>query len=208
VTAEPVRRMPATIERVAAASLPTDHGRFRVVAYRAGDGVEHLALVAGRLDAGTAAVLVRVHSECLTGDVLASRRCDCGTQLATALARIDAEARRGGAGVVVYLRGHEGRGIGLANKIRAYQLQEQGLDTVDANTAQGFPADARTYEMAGAVLSELGVTTVRLMTNNPAKATGLEDAGIDVAAVDVGPDADRYLAAKRDRLGHVFPAVR
>jgi 3,4-dihydroxy 2-butanone 4-phosphate synthase/GTP cyclohydrolase II len=126
------------------------------------------------------------------------------------LARIDDEARSGGAGVVVYLRGHEGRGIGLANKIRAYQLQEDGLDTVDANTAQGFPADARTYDIAGAILAELGITTVQLMTNNPAKARGLEDAGIDVAAVEplvvaVGPEADGYLAVKRDRLGHVLP---
>jgi GTP cyclohydrolase II len=190
--------------------LPTDHGTFRAFAYRTGGGVEHLALVAGDLDAATGPVLVRVHSECLTGDVLASRRCDCGAQLATALQRIDAESRRGSAGVVVYLRGHEGRGIGLANKIRAYQLQEDGLDTVDANTAQGFPADGRSYGAAAAILADLGVTDIRLLTNNPAKATGLEAAEIAVTAieplvVDVGPEADGYLAVKRDRLGHRLP---
>lgn len=212
MTAEPIRLAPAPVERVATANLPTDHGTFQVVAYRAGDDVEHLALVAGQLDASTEPVLVRVHSECLTGDVLASRRCDCGAQLSAALRRIDVEARAGGAGVVVYLRGHEGRGIGLANKIRAYQLQEEGLDTVDANTAQGFPADARTYDIAGAILADLGIATVRLMTNNPAKAAGLDECGIAVAAVealvvDVGPEADGYLAVKRDRLGHAFPTT-
>ena len=200
------------VERAASARLPTDQGTFGVVAYVAADGGEHLALVAG--DPATAApALVRVHSECLTGDVLGSRRCDCGPQLATALRRIDAEAAAGRAGVVVYVRGHEGRGIGLANKIRAYELQEQGLDTVDANTAQGLPIDARRYEVAAAILADLGVGSVRLLTNNPAKVGALAAAGIQVAAVEpivveVGPEAGDYLAVKRDRLGHRLPPQR
>lgn len=198
------------VERVAVARLPTDQGTFGVVAYRAADGGEHLAVVAGD-PTTTAPVLVRVHSECLTGDVLASRRCDCGAQLTTALRRIDAEATAGAAGVVVYVRGHEGRGIGLANKIRAYELQEAGLDTVDANTAQGLPVDARRYEVAAAILADLGVGSVRLMTNNPTKVDALAAAGIAVAAVEpivveVGPEAGDYLSVKRDRLGHRLPA--
>ncbi len=201
--------------RVSDACLPTDHGTFRVVAYRAGDGLEHLALVAGDLAAAVRAgqaVLVRVHSECLTGDVLSSRRCDCGAQLAAALERIDRAGAGGGAGVVVYMRGQEGRGIGLANKIRAYALQEGGLDTVDANLAQGLPVDARSYDVAAAMLLDLGVGSVALMTNNPDKVAGLSAAGIVVDSVEplvvtADPAADGYLATKRDRLHHTFPAA-
>lgn len=207
MTAEPIPLVSPGIERVAEATLPTDHGTFRVIAFRADDGVEHLALIAGRPEDSHEPVLVRIHSECLTGDVLASRRCDCGAQLTAALERIDAEALSGGAGIVVYLRGHEGRGIGLANKIRAYALQEGGLDTVDANTAQGLPADARSYALAAAILNDFGIGSVRLMTNNPAKIDGLTAGGIEVASVEphvveVAPEADAYLVAKRDRLGH------
>ena len=197
------------VERVAAARLPTDQGTFDIVAHRAADGVEHLAVVAGDPARATSA-LVRVHSECLTGDVLGSLRCDCGAQLATALRRIDEEAAAGSGGVVVYVRGHEGRGIGLANKIRAYELQEAGLDTVDANAVQGLPVDARRYEVAAAILTDLGIGTVRLMTNNPAKVDALAAAGITVAAVEplvvaVGPEAGDYLSVKRDRMGHRLP---
>ncbi len=193
-----------SVDRVGDARLPTEHGEFRVVSYRAADGAEHLAIVAGdpSIDGGER-VLTRLHSECLTGDVLGSQRCDCGEQLAAALAAIATERR----GVVVYLRGHEGRGIGLANKIRAYELQDAGLDTVDANVAQGLPVDARRYDVAAAILSDLGVTSVRLLSNNPAKAGGLVASGLgvdDLVPIVVPPTADSagYLDTKRDRLGH------
>ena len=193
-----------SVDRVGDARLPTEHGEFRVVSYRAADGAEHLAIVAGdpSIDGGER-VLTRLHSECLTGDVLGSQRCDCGGQLAAALAAIATERR----GVVVYLRGHEGRGIGLANKIRAYELQDAGLDTVDANVAQGLPVDARRYDVAAAILSDLGVTSVRLLSNNPAKAGGLVASGLgvdDLVPIVVPPTADSagYLDTKRDRLGH------
>ncbi|MGI9645500.1 MAG: GTP cyclohydrolase II [Ilumatobacteraceae bacterium] len=200
---EPLPSLPA-LDRVGDARLPTEHGDFRVVSYRAADGGEHLAIVAGDpADAGGRQVLTRLHSECLTGDVLGSKRCDCGGQLVAALAGIGSEGR----GVVVYLRGHEGRGIGLANKIRAYELQDAGLDTVDANIAQGLPVDARRYDVAVAILADLGVTSVRLMSNNPAKASGLEAGGIAVdgaVPIVVAPTAESagYLLTKRDRLGH------
>ncbi|MEM1332196.1 MAG: GTP cyclohydrolase II [Actinomycetota bacterium] len=189
------------MERVGDARLPTRHGEFRAVSYRSGDGHEHLALVAG--DVATDDVLTRVHSECLTGDVLGSVKCDCGDQLAHALGAIRSAER----GVVVYLRGHEGRGIGLAAKIRAYELQDAGLDTVDANTAQGLPVDARDYGVAAAVLADLGVESVRLMSNNPAKAAGLVDHGIavnDLVPILVASsDASRaYVQTKIERLGH------
>ncbi|MCF6509956.1 bifunctional 3,4-dihydroxy-2-butanone-4-phosphate synthase/GTP cyclohydrolase II [Blastococcus sp. MG754426] len=195
------------VEPVGGSAMPTAFGDFRAVAYRSTlDGVEHLALVlgdvaaAGRSEAG---VLVRVHSECLTGDILGSLRCDCGAQLEQALRAVAAE----GCGVVVYLRGHEGRGIGLGHKIRAYALQELGLDTVDANTAQGLPVDSRSYGVGAQILADLGVLRLRLITNNPAKHGGLDGHGlqiVDRVALPTAPTPHdvRYLRTKRDRLGH------
>ena len=197
------------VERVGDARLPTDVDTFRIVSYRAVDGHEHVALIGG--DPAAAAsqpVLVRLHSECLTGDVLGSAKCDCGQQLAAAKYLIAEEAAAGRAGVIVYLRGHEGRGIGLANKIRAYELQDEGLDTVDANKAQGLPVDARRYDVAAAILADLGVASVRLISNNPAKAAGLEEEGIAVAEmvpIDVAHTAESraYLDSKRALLNHL-----
>ncbi len=193
---------PTIVERVGDARLPTAHGEFRVVSYRAHDGHEHLAIVDG--DPAGTSVLARIHSECLTGDVLGSLKCDCGAQLSSALDAISDEGR----GVVLYLRGHEGRGIGLANKIKAYELQDGGLDTVDANTVQGLPVDARDYDVAAAILRDLGVESVRLMSNNPSKAAGLVEHGIAVerlvpVVVSVHPESERYVRTKIDRLGHV-----
>ena len=153
------------------------------------------------------APLVRVHSECLTGDLLGSLRCDCGSQLEAALARIGAD----GVGVIVYLRGHEGRGIGIGHKLRAYGLQDEGLDTVDANLQQGLPVDSREYGVGAQMLSDLGITHMRLMTNNPAKYGGLEGYGLEITArvpLDTAPNPEnvRYLETKRDRLGHLLPA--
>lgn len=191
------------VERVATTRLPTSHGTFTAYAYRSRlTGAEHLALVAGDpADGGP--VLTRVHSECLTGDAFGSLRCDCGPQLQDALARIADEGR----GVLVYLRDQEGRGIGLAPKLQAYQLQESGRDTVDANLDLGLPADARSYEDAGQILRDLGVGDVRLITNNPAKQEGLERSGITVAeriraAAFTTPYNLDYLRTKRDRMGH------
>jgi 3,4-dihydroxy 2-butanone 4-phosphate synthase/GTP cyclohydrolase II len=195
------------VEAVATANMPTVFGDFRSVAYRNSiDGGEHLALVMG--DVASAAgedrgVLTRVHSECLTGDILGSLRCDCGAQLEAALGLIAQE----GCGVLVYLRGHEGRGIGLAHKMTAYALQEQGLDTVDANLAQGLPVDARSYGVGAQILADLGVSRLRLLTNSATKANGLaghgltiiEQVPLDTAAT---PHNVRYLRTKRDRLGH------
>lgn len=191
-----------SVVRVGDARLPTAHGVFRIVSYRADDGHEHVAIVEG--DPTGSGVLTRLHSECLTGDVLGSRKCDCGDQLAHALHSISDNHR----GVVVYLRGHEGRGIGLANKIKAYELQDAGLDTVDANTAQGLPVDARQYDVAAAILVDLGVDSVRLMSNNPAKAAGLVEHGIRVdelvpVVVPVHPETEQYVRTKVERLGHV-----
>lgn len=197
------------VERVGDARLPTDVGDFRIVSYRATDGHEHVALIAGDVAARSSQpVLVRLHSECLTGDVLGSAKCDCGEQLAAAKRSIRDEAASGCAGVIVYLRGHEGRGIGLANKIKAYELQDQGLDTVDANVAQGLPVDARRYDVAAAILRDLGVSSVRLISNNPAKASGLEASGVTVSEmvpIDVAhtDESRAYLASKRDRLQHL-----
>ena len=191
-----------SVERVGDARLPTAHGVFRIVSYRADDGHEHVAMVEG--DPSGSGVLTRLHSECLTGDVLGSRKCDCGDQLSHALRSIsDSDG-----GVVVYLRGHEGRGIGIANKIKAYELQDAGLDTVDANTAQGLPVDARQYDVAAAILVDLGVESVRLMSNNPAKVAGLSEHGVRVdelvpVVVPVHPETEQYLRTKVDRLGHV-----
>jgi len=195
------------VVRVAEARLPTRHGTFRAVAYRQADGVEHLALVAGELGDGHG-VLVRLHSECLTGDALGSLRCDCGPQLESALDAISAEGR----GVVLYLRGQEGRGIGLAEKIAAYALQEQGRDTVEANLDLGLPVDARDYTGAVAALRDLGVVSVELMTHNPVKVAALRDHGVDVVRrrdlpVAQTMDNVRYLRTKRDRMGHRLPGV-
>jgi 3,4-dihydroxy 2-butanone 4-phosphate synthase/GTP cyclohydrolase II len=195
------------VEHVATAAMPTVFGDFRAMAYRSKlDGTEHLALVmgdvaaAGRAEGGA---LVRVHSECLTGDMLGSLRCDCGSQLEQALREIAEE----GCGVAVYLRGHEGRGIGLAHKIRAYALQEEGLDTVDANAAQGLPVDSRSYGIGAQILGDLGVRRLRLMTNNPAKYGGLDGYGLEIVGRVRLPAAEnahnsRYLRTKRDRMGH------
>jgi 3,4-dihydroxy 2-butanone 4-phosphate synthase/GTP cyclohydrolase II len=193
------------VERVVETRIPTDAGAFRAVGYRGVvDGSEHVALVFGELGDG-ADVLVRVHSECLTGDVFGSLRCDCGPQLRAALQRVAAEGR----GVVLYLRGHEGRGIGLMHKLRAYQLQDLGRDTVDANLDLGLPADARDYSTGAQILGDLGVKTMRLLTNNPAKRAGLEGYGLGVLGrvplpVRPHPENVRYLRTKRDRMGHLL----
>ncbi|MEV1289350.1 bifunctional 3,4-dihydroxy-2-butanone-4-phosphate synthase/GTP cyclohydrolase II [Micromonospora sp. NPDC049679] len=193
------------IERVVEARIPTEHGIFRAVGYRAEyDAAEHVALVYGDLTDGQD-VLVRVHSECLTGDVFGSLRCDCGPQLNAALARVAEEGR----GVVLYMRGHEGRGIGLLHKLQAYQLQDLGRDTVDANLELGLPADARDYGTGAQILSELGVRSMRLLTNNPAKRAGLEGYGLTVVGregmpVRQHPENVRYLRTKRDRMGHLL----
>ena len=189
------------LERYAEADLPTAHGSFRLVVYRVG-AEEHLAVVRGDVR-DASGVLARVHSECMTGEVLGSLKCDCREQLDTALAAI----ARAGRGVVVYLR-QEGRGIGLGNKIRAYALQAEGKDTVEANVALGFAPDLRSYEQAAAILAELGVKSVALMTNNPDKLAGLEKAGVPVAEhVPLwvkGQEHNRdYLEAKRVKLGHL-----
>ncbi|MDN5722338.1 MAG: bifunctional 3,4-dihydroxy-2-butanone-4-phosphate synthase/GTP cyclohydrolase II [Corynebacterium sp.] len=190
--------------------LPTRHGDFHVVGYTGLiDGVEHIALVAGDVaDDDGQDVLVRVHSECLTGDIFGSRRCDCGEQLSTSLDLI-AEAGRG---VLVYLRGQEGRGIGLVPKLRAYNLQDEGLDTVDANTAQGLPVDTREYSAAAQILTDLGVNSVALMSNNPEKRLGLERHGIPVVRripveLPSNPENEAYLRTKRDRMGHQLDSL-
>ena len=197
------RRTESLVQRVAETRLPTRHGTFRAVGFRSTmDGVDHIALIAGEIGAGED-VLVRVHSECLTGDVLGSLRCDCGPQLDAALETVAREGR----GVVVYLRGHEGRGIGLLHKLAAYQLQDSGADTVEANLRLGLPADARDYGIGAQVLADLGVRSVRLLTNNPDKRAGLEGYGLRVVervALHTEPTADnvRYLRTKRDLMGH------
>jgi 3,4-dihydroxy 2-butanone 4-phosphate synthase/GTP cyclohydrolase II len=199
------RRNEQQVERVAEARLPTEHGLFRAVGYRASmDGAEQIALVYGDLSDGQD-VLVRVHSECLTGDVFGSLRCDCGPQLQAALRRVAQEGR----GVVLYIRGHEGRGIGLLPKLKAYQLQDEGADTVDANLRQGLPADARDYGTGAQILYDLGVRTMRLLTNNPAKRAGLEGYGLEVLGrvplpTRPHPENVRYLRTKRDRMGHLL----
>ncbi|MFH8367148.1 bifunctional 3,4-dihydroxy-2-butanone-4-phosphate synthase/GTP cyclohydrolase II [Streptomyces sp. NPDC018031] len=195
-----------TVRREAETRLPTAAGEFRAYGYRSTtDGVEHVALVAGDLGDGED-VLVRVHSECLTGDIFGSLRCDCGPQLNTALERIAAEGR----GVVLYLRGHEGRGIGLLSKLRAYELQELGRDTLDANLELGLPADARDYAAGAQMLADLGVRSMRLMTNNPEKTSamvryGLRVTGREPMPVQAGEHNLRYLRTKRDRMGHDLP---
>jgi 3,4-dihydroxy 2-butanone 4-phosphate synthase/GTP cyclohydrolase II len=193
------------VKRIAEASLPTEFGVFQAFVYEnVLDAEQHMALVYGDIEKARD-VLVRVHSECLTGDALGSLRCDCGPQLHTALAKIAAE----GTGVVVYLRGHEGRGIGLGHKIRAYALQEDGRDTVDANIELGLPVDSREYGIGAQILVDLGVTTMRLMTNNPSKYGGLEGFGLTI--VERVPLESRptefnidYLRTKRERMGHLL----
>jgi len=190
----------------AEANVPTSHGTFRFLAYKdRTTGTDHLAVVSGDLGA-MEAPLVRVHSECLTGEAFGSLKCECGPQLQAALDAIDASG-----GVVVYMRGHEGRGIGLINKLRAYSLQEGGLDTVDANLALGFPADARDYAAAAGILAELGVQKVRLLTNNTDKVDQLRALGLDIVEqvpllVGVGPNNHQYLQTKRDKMGHIIDA--
>jgi len=199
------RRTEKQVVRVAEARIPTAHGTFRAVGFDSLlDGIEHIALVFGELGDGDD-VLVRVHSECLTGDVFGSLRCDCGPQLDAALAAVAAEGR----GVVLYMRGHEGRGIGLLHKLQAYQLQDDGHDTVDANLALGVPADARDYGQGAQILADLGVRTMRLLTNNPAKRVGLEGYGltvVDRVPLSVWPNPENlsYLRTKRDRMGHAL----
>ncbi len=200
------RRFEKHVIRVAQARIPTAHGEFTAFGYDSVlDGIEHIAMVRGDIGTGED-VLVRVHSECLTGDVMGSLRCDCGPQLDAALAAVAAEGR----GVVLYMRGHEGRGIGLLHKLQAYQLQEAGADTVDANLALGLPADARDYGMGAQILSDLGVRSMRLLTNNPDKRAGLEGYGLTVTGrvplpVRAVPENIAYLRAKRDRMGHDLP---
>jgi 3,4-dihydroxy 2-butanone 4-phosphate synthase/GTP cyclohydrolase II len=190
------------VERLAETVLPTEHGVFSVFGYRdVITGAEHLALVSPRGLTGRPP-LVRLHSECLTGDVFGSQRCDCGPQLDRAMARVAAEG-----GVVVYLRGHEGRGVGLVSKLQAYGLQDMGLDTVDAQVELGLPIDAREYAAGAAVLVDLGIPAVRLLTNNPMKVNALRGHGIEVAAVEgisvaPLPSNEGYLRTKRDRMGH------
>ncbi|KJK58902.1 bifunctional 3,4-dihydroxy-2-butanone-4-phosphate synthase/GTP cyclohydrolase II [Saccharothrix sp. ST-888] len=206
------RRTELHVSRAAVTTLPTEYGDFTAVGYKGTlDGVEHIALVAGGLGADgkvpdSEDLLVRVHSECLTGDVLGSLRCDCGPQLQSSLREIATAGR----GVLLYLRGHEGRGIGLAHKLRAYELQEQGRDTVDANLELGLPADARDYSIGAQMLADLGVKSLTLLTNNPDKIAALTEYGLTVngrqpVAVTPGEHNTAYLRTKRDRMGHELP---
>jgi 3,4-dihydroxy 2-butanone 4-phosphate synthase / GTP cyclohydrolase II len=192
------------VERIEVVKLPTDYGDFNLYLYQSRiDGQHHLALVCGDV-AGKRNVLVRVHSECLTGDVFGSRRCDCGPQLHSAMRQV-AEA---GCGVIVYMR-QEGRGIGLAPKIKAYKLQEQGYDTVEANQKLGFEMDLREYGLGAQILADLGLKTIRLLTNNPRKVVGLEGYGLEIVEqlpIKVKPNIHnaRYLSTKREKLGHLL----
>ncbi len=196
------------VRRVSEARIPTELGLYKAYVYESVlDGEQHLALVLGDVD-GQPDVLVRVHSECLTGDVFGSLRCDCGPQLHKALDLIEAERR----GVIIYLRGHEGRGIGLAHKIRAYRLQEEGHDTVEANLRQGLPVDSREYGIGAQMLVDLGVSTMRLMTNNPSKYGGLQGFGLDIVErvqLESSPNSHNleYLRTKRERLGHLLEGL-
>ena len=202
------RRTEKQVKRVAEAKIPTAHGEFLAVGYQSElDGTDHVALVKGDIGDGED-VLVRVHSECLTGDVFGSRRCDCGPQLDAAL-RTVSEAGRG---VVLYVRGHEGRGIGLMHKLQAYQLQDSGSDTVDANLELGLPADARDYGTGAQILVDLGIRTMVLLSNNPAKRAGLEGYGLEIVGRQAlptlaTPENLRYLRTKRDRMGHDLPGL-
>jgi 3,4-dihydroxy 2-butanone 4-phosphate synthase/GTP cyclohydrolase II len=202
------KRFDKLVERVAEATVPLLPGTFTAVGYRSSyDEREHVAFVYGDIGDGED-VLVRVHSECLTGDVFGSLRCDCGPQLQAALAAVAAEGR----GVVLYIRGHEGRGIGLLHKLQAYQLQDAGVDTVDANLDLGLPADARDYGTGAQILVDLGVHTMRLLTNNPAKRAGLEGYGLRITGrvplpSHVTAENLSYLRTKRDRMGHLLDLI-
>jgi 3,4-dihydroxy 2-butanone 4-phosphate synthase/GTP cyclohydrolase II len=203
------RQSEKLVRRIAEARIPIDGlGDFTCYAYESVlNGDQHIAIVKGAVQ-GEDNVLVRMHSECLTGDVFGSLRCDCGPQLRTALERINAE----GLGVVVYLRGHEGRGIGIGHKLRAYNLQDQGHDTVDANVALGLPVDSREYGIGAQILVDLGITTMRLLTNNPAKYGGLDGFGLDIVErvplqVRPNPENIAYLRTKRERMGHLLDGL-
>ncbi len=202
------RRTERLVQRVIDARLPTRHGEFRAIGYKSlVDEREHIALMMGEMGDGES-VLTRVHSECLTGDVFGSQRCDCGAQLDAALARVAEEGR----GVVLYIRGHEGRGIGLLHKLAAYQLQDEGLDTVEANVHLGLPVDARDYGVGAQILYDLGVRSMRLMTNNPKKRAGIEGYGLSileqVPLTTTPTDENRdYLETKRLKLGHTLEAT-
>jgi 3,4-dihydroxy 2-butanone 4-phosphate synthase/GTP cyclohydrolase II len=194
------------VQRVATAQLPTEFGPFDIHVYESADRETHVAMVHGRIGDGEA-VLARMHSSCLTGDVLHSVRCDCGAQLEGAMQRIAAEGR----GVILYLN-QEGRGIGLANKIRAYALQDQGYDTVEANEALGFKADHRDYRTGVAILRDLGVRSMRLLSNNPKKFAGITDYGLIVSErvpleIPASDGTRRYLKTKKEKLGHVLSSV-
>ena len=199
------------VHREVETRLPTEYGEFRAVGYVNGvDKREHIALFVGDVESysGAEDVPVRVHSECLTGDVFASERCDCGPQLQESLRAVQAAGR----GIVIYLRGQEGRGIGLVNKLKAYRLQDDGMDTVDANVEQGLPEDAREYSVAGQILRDVGVKSVNLLTNNPHKGEGLQGFGIDATArtalaTPATAENISYLRTKRDRMGHDLPQV-
>ncbi len=201
------RRTEKLVRRVSEGRIPTKYGSFTAVAFESLlDGVEHIAFVMG--DPASKDLLVRVHSECLTGDIFASMRCDCGPQLDAALAKIGAA----GAGVVVYLRGQEGRGIGLAHKLRAYELQDDGRDTVDANVELGLPVDSREYGIGAQILVDLGVKSMRLMTNNPSKFGGLggydfEITGREPIMIEPNDENIRYLTTKRERMGHLMDGL-
>ena len=202
------RQTEKLVQRITEARVPTEWGDFTCYAYRSTlDGTEHLAFVKGAIQ-GQDNVLVRVHSECLTGDVFGSMRCDCGPQLTESMQRIAEE----GLGAVVYLRGHEGRGIGIGHKLRAYQLQDDGHDTVDANLALGLPVDSREYGIGAQILVDLGVTTIRVMTNNPAKYGGLEGFGLEITErvpllTQPNPENIAYLRTKRERMGHLLEGL-
>jgi GTP cyclohydrolase II len=197
------RAREAHVERTAVARLPTAWGAFSAYSYRSHlDGIEHVAMVMGDIGDG-ANVLTRVHSECLTGDIFASARCDCGPQLSAAMARVAKEGR----GVIVYLRGQEGRGIGLGHKLRAYNLQDNGRDTVQANEDLGLPVDSREYGIGAQILRDIGVRSLRLMTNNPAKYSGLRGHGLTVVGrvpllTPINPENKRYIETKREKMGH------
>jgi 3,4-dihydroxy 2-butanone 4-phosphate synthase/GTP cyclohydrolase II len=197
------RQREKLVERVVEARIPTAHGTFNAVGFRSLiDDRQHMALVMGEMGDGER-VLTRVHSECLTGDVFGSLRCDCGDQLDMALARVAAEGR----GVVLYIRGHEGRGIGLLHKLAAYRLQDEGLDTVDANVNLGLPVDSRDYGVGAQILYDLGVRSMRLMTNNPTKRAGIEGYGLSIVervplSIEANEENREYLRTKANRLGH------